>query len=251
MTYPRRSVIAHRGFSHRYPENTLYAIRDVVATYRTAVAGIEIDVQLSGDGRIVMWHDEDLSRLGRADTLIRKTPHADLAALTRLHPHFKGESLALLDDVFAVTNHKTALYIEIKAYRYDHGTFANALAALLAGYAPAHDIVIHSFSADMLQRIIAATAGMNLRFGFLFSGMDALRAVEGAWLERVHYLHPVHTLLASNGDDIRSYGKPLNVWTPNSQAAVLTLHQSSAWPLVEGIITDNPELIGMLPPTGT
>ena len=54
-------VIAHRGYSARYPENTLLAIRQ--ACLLPPTDGIEIDLHLTLDRKIVLQHDEDLERM--------------------------------------------------------------------------------------------------------------------------------------------------------------------------------------------
>lgn len=54
-------IWAHRGASYRYPENTLEAFR--AACELPGLAGIELDIQLSKDGEIVVFHDETLDRL--------------------------------------------------------------------------------------------------------------------------------------------------------------------------------------------
>ena len=48
-------VFAHRGFSGKYPENTMLAFKkaEEVGCY-----GIELDVQLTKDDEIVIMHDE-------------------------------------------------------------------------------------------------------------------------------------------------------------------------------------------------
>ncbi len=54
------TLTAHRGYARRAPENTLAAIRDA------AEAGadiVEIDVQLTADGEVVLLHDDDLRRM--------------------------------------------------------------------------------------------------------------------------------------------------------------------------------------------
>ncbi|HOM58141.1 MAG TPA: glycerophosphodiester phosphodiesterase family protein [Candidatus Latescibacteria bacterium] len=57
---PRRLwVVAHRGFSGRYPENTMAAFKAAVAL---GVDVIEIDVHLSRDGHVVIMHDAKLDR---------------------------------------------------------------------------------------------------------------------------------------------------------------------------------------------
>ena len=53
-------IIAHRGFSSRYPENTIPAIR---AAIRLGVDMVEIDVQQTRDGELVVFHDYRLDRI--------------------------------------------------------------------------------------------------------------------------------------------------------------------------------------------
>lgn len=51
-------IIAHRGYSSLYPENTMHAFKEAVAT---GADGIELDVQLSADGELMIYHDNDIS----------------------------------------------------------------------------------------------------------------------------------------------------------------------------------------------
>ena len=53
-------AIAHRGFSSRYPENTLLAFERALDL---GADGAEFDVQLSKDGVPVVFHDESLQRI--------------------------------------------------------------------------------------------------------------------------------------------------------------------------------------------
>ena len=52
-------VFAHRGFSYRYPENTLLAFKEAL---KLDIYGIELDVHKSKDGKLVIIHDEDIKR---------------------------------------------------------------------------------------------------------------------------------------------------------------------------------------------
>ncbi|MDY0287442.1 MAG: glycerophosphodiester phosphodiesterase [Sphaerochaeta sp.] len=56
---PLPRVVAHRGDSAHFPENTLEAF---LSAYRMGVDVIETDVHLSRDGVLVIWHDETLDR---------------------------------------------------------------------------------------------------------------------------------------------------------------------------------------------
>lgn len=57
---PRPRVVAHRGFSGDYPENTLLAFR---AADAVGAAYLELDVHLTRDGEVVVIHDDDLARV--------------------------------------------------------------------------------------------------------------------------------------------------------------------------------------------
>ncbi len=50
-------VIAHRGYSGRYPENTMLAYKKAV---EAGCDEIELDVQMTKDGVLVMLHDENV-----------------------------------------------------------------------------------------------------------------------------------------------------------------------------------------------
>ncbi|MBI3894013.1 MAG: glycerophosphodiester phosphodiesterase, partial [Candidatus Wallbacteria bacterium] len=52
-------VIAHRGYSAVYPENTMRSFREAIAAGADA---IEMDVQTTADGRLVVLHDDVLDR---------------------------------------------------------------------------------------------------------------------------------------------------------------------------------------------
>ena len=52
-------VYAHRGYSGKYPENTMLAFKEAE---KTGCYGIELDVQLTKDGEVVIIHDERVDR---------------------------------------------------------------------------------------------------------------------------------------------------------------------------------------------
>ena len=61
-------IFAHRGYRAKYPENTLLAFRKAI---ETGCYGIELDVQLSKDGEIVIIHDEDVDRTTNGSGAVR------------------------------------------------------------------------------------------------------------------------------------------------------------------------------------
>lgn len=60
--------MAHRGYSGRFPENTMLAFKQA---HKVGADGIEFDVQLSKDGQVVIIHDESLLRTTGFDGFVR------------------------------------------------------------------------------------------------------------------------------------------------------------------------------------
>lgn len=78
-------IWAHRGCSMAYPENTLPAFE--AAAKLPNVTGIELDVQLSKDGEIVVFHDESVSRVTDGDGRIADLTLQELRELRFKHDH--------------------------------------------------------------------------------------------------------------------------------------------------------------------
>ena len=100
-------IIAHRGFSSDYPENTLLAFTKAI---EAGAYGIETDLRLSCDGQAVIFHDDDLKSItGRSDV-----PEAlTLEELKRLDAG-KGEQIPTLDELLRLTSAQATLILEIK-----------------------------------------------------------------------------------------------------------------------------------------
>ena len=72
-------VIAHRGASTRAPENTIAAFKKAVAM---GAGGIELDVQMSADGYLVVIHDEKVNRTSNGRGNVRDLHLPSLRSLT-------------------------------------------------------------------------------------------------------------------------------------------------------------------------
>jgi glycerophosphoryl diester phosphodiesterase len=104
----KRLPIAHRGLHNsQAPENSLAAFqRAVEAGY-----GIELDVQLSADGHVVVFHDYNLKRMTGLD---REVKDLDWPQLKELQLAGTDEGIPLFKDVLALVRGRTPLLIEIK-----------------------------------------------------------------------------------------------------------------------------------------
>jgi glycerophosphoryl diester phosphodiesterase len=119
--------IAHRGASAYAPENTIAAFDLALAL---GADSLEMDVQMTRDGELVVFHDAELGRTtGPSATLRRKTvSQTDWLSISRLdaggwfndflpgyaRPEFEGLRIPLLKDVFARYGSDVHYFIELK-----------------------------------------------------------------------------------------------------------------------------------------
>ena len=93
--------LAHQGASSLAPENTMAAFRKAVDL---GADGLELDVHLSRDGRLVVIHDEQLNRTTNGRGLVKDHTLAELRELDAgswFSPEFAGERLPALEEVLA------------------------------------------------------------------------------------------------------------------------------------------------------
>lgn len=100
-------VIAHRGFSARYPENTAPAFEGAIAAGADL---IEADLRLTRDGAVVCSHDPDLERVAGTRRVIADTPLAELKAV----PLSQAQSLLTLAEVLEIARGKTRVMLDVK-----------------------------------------------------------------------------------------------------------------------------------------
>ena len=72
-------VWAHRGCSQMYPENTLLAFEKALSL--NGLAGIELDIQRSRDGHLIVCHDERVDRTTGGSGMIAEMTLSEIKAL--------------------------------------------------------------------------------------------------------------------------------------------------------------------------
>lgn len=107
-------VLAHRGSRFRAPENTIAAFQ---LAFEEGADGVELDVRLSRDGEVFVFHDRTLGRTTNGSgEAARKTLHElkSLDAGSWKDPRFAGERIPTLREVFSVLSPVAILAIELK-----------------------------------------------------------------------------------------------------------------------------------------
>lgn len=164
-TNPDIVDVAHRGASGSAPENTLAAVR---VALRQHISFIEVDVQRSADGELVIMHDTTLERTTNVEEVF---PHRapwnvgdfTLAELRQLDagswfaPEFTGEAVPTLREVVEVITRRAGLLLEVKSPALYPGieTDIDKELSSIPGYLPSAvasgRLVVQSFDHDSMR----------------------------------------------------------------------------------------------------
>lgn len=158
-------IIAHRGDSANAPENTLAAFRLALAN---GADGIELDVMLSADKKLVVIHDDTLDRTTNGHGQVGNTPFAALRELDAgswFKPEFKGEPLPLLDEVFGELGGKFLINVELKNYKTPKDELPDLVVALVKKHGLGQSVLLSSFNGRNLPR--AKAIAPEIRTGLL------------------------------------------------------------------------------------
>lgn len=120
-------VTAHRGSSGRAPQNTISAF---VAAIEDEADYIELDVQETKNGVVVVIHDSNLLHLGGVDKNIWELNYSELQEIdvgSSFSPEFEGERVPTLEEAIDVTKGKVKLNIEIKINGHEKNLVENTV----------------------------------------------------------------------------------------------------------------------------
>ena len=151
-------IVAHRGGLRDAPENTRAAFDNALAH---DVDGIELDVQLTRDGVIVLYHDGDLRKIASDRRRVSDHTYDELDRFDwgRWHgEEFNAEPLMTLEQVLKLYAPRTRVMIEIKSFKHDRRGGRSAeltrrvIEALHRHVVPgrAENIFVLSFDPDVL-----------------------------------------------------------------------------------------------------
>lgn len=154
---PRPLSIAHRGFSARFPENTLAAFKGAIDT---GAHMIELDVNLSKDRQLVVIHDETVDRTTNGSGAVNALTLKQLSRLDAgswFDPKFSMETLPMLGQVLDAAKDHLLVNIEIKPEAYEAQGPVDAVErqvlALVHAKHMARDVLVSSFEWQLLENL--------------------------------------------------------------------------------------------------
>lgn len=244
--YPTK-IYGHRGASEYAPENTMDAFR---MAYEMGADGIELDVQLTLDGQLVVIHDETVNRVSDGSGFVKDMTLGELKSLhfSRTHPGYREARIPLLEEVLDFfSQRKFLINIELK-----NGVFSNegleAMTLMLVKKYGMLDRIIFSSFNHLSMRKMAALEPMA-QTAFLTSEVQTnirryLQENQTSIYHPAAYLLERQDLLIGMPQeqdiitDLQKSGIRINTWTVNSGKQMRSLCNRG----VDGIITNKPDL---------
>ncbi len=224
-------IIAHRGASASMPENTLAAVKQAIIEQADWV---EIDVQETADGEVVVFHDSDFMKLANIDLKIWDATMTDLADIdigSHFDPRYNAERVPTLRQVLAICKGKIGVIIELKYYGHDQ-QLEQRVAEIVEAENMHTSIMIMSLKSDKVQQMKALRPEWQV-------GLLTATAVGDLSNAEADFL-AVNFDLASRGfvRSVHNKGKQVFVWTINDAPTLSKVIGRG----VDGLITDKPAL---------
>ena len=228
------TVMAHRGLSADAPENTLYAFSDAISV---GADFIELDVQQTKDGVLVVMHDSNLKRTTGVNKDIWDVNYADIQDLDAgswFDPAYANARIPTLEETLQFVDKRAKLNIEIKPTKHGSDTLEQDVANLITEYHYTDACYVTSFSYGSLKKV--KEVNPDIRTGYLMSvaygQFYSLQYADAFSLNKVFVTSQVVNAA-------HQQGKQIFAWTVNSVSEVRSLCNLH----VDSIITDDPVMV--------
>lgn len=231
-------IFAHRGFSGYYPENTMLAFQK--AAEETCADGIELDIQLTKDGEIVIIHDETLDRTTNGSGYVKDYTLAELKELSvgiNVKGFFPRQTIPTLREYFTfIKTTKLITNIELKTSVFEYLGIEEKLLDLVEEFGLENQVWYSSFNHYTLERLQALCP--NIKCGLL---MDTWIRNLGAYASscKAASVNAASSFCCKAGlpQELHQQGIMLQAWTPNEEELMSQLVNNG----VDVLITNFPD----------
>lgn len=223
-------TIAHRGLSGLHPENTLQAFE---AALRHKPDAIELDVQLTRDGQVVIFHDETLERLGKRPGWLKDCTYQELQELPIRVP--------LLQDYFRlIADTRIDTFVELKNSFVVYPGLERKVLDIVAQFDRIQDCIF--FSANHHAVIQMRTLQPDIRLCFPFN--DWLFDC-GAYCQKrqIRMSIPYHLALTKDiVDDFHAHHVAVYPWTVDDPEQMRRMAAMG----VDGLLTNRVDVMNQV-----
>lgn len=224
-------VWAHRGSSHTFMENSMAAFRQAITD---GADGVELDVQQTKDGKLIVFHDEKLSRLTESNQCIWDTTWEELQKLTLKNSSEKIPSLEEVLKLFKPT--KLTVNIELKNNRFLYQGMEKVIFDMVADFDMQDQVLYSSFNHESMVEMVDLAGGENcaiLTSDIQFEPWHYVKEIGvGAYHPMINSLQDIQIIQKLQEQDIN-----IHVWTADKEAYIY----AGLLLGVDAIITNKPE----------
>ncbi|MDE8142316.1 glycerophosphodiester phosphodiesterase [Erysipelothrix rhusiopathiae] len=221
-------VVSHRGESVKAIENTLESLQ-IASTYKPDY--VEMDIQMTQDGHLVVFHDNTLKRLSKQSDNIHLLTLEEIQKVTLVHNGYESRIPTFDEYVAEAKKLNQPLMVELKTSKYDQDDFIEKMITTLDKYEMRPVTAFQSLD---------KTAILKLKELYPDTYTGYILGLNIGGLERLDvdfYSIEDSSISSRTLNDIERYNKDLFVWTVNEEDRMdlyLTME-------VTGIITDHVE----------
>ena len=238
MNQEKTKVWAHRGASGYAPENTLDAFQKAV---EMGADGIELDVQMTKDGKLVVIHDETIERVSNGTGWVKDYTYEELKKFNfnKTHPEYAKEEIPTLEQVYRLMKPTNlTINVEIKTGIVFYPEIEERVLELTERLDMSDRVIYSSFNHYTIRKIKElkpeAKTGMLYEDGIIDAVDYACDVV------KADALHPsgYNVLYPDFLKKCRERGRLLHVWTINEEKHMRLLCEAGA----DAIITNYPDI---------
>jgi glycerophosphoryl diester phosphodiesterase len=225
------TVIAHRGAAGRAPENTMAAVK---AAIEDGADWVEIDVQETVDGQVIVVHDSDFMKLAGVDLKVWDGTLEEIQTIdvgSWFAPEFADQRTPTLIDVLKESKGKAHVVIELKYYGHDE-KLEQRVIDVVEQVDMVEEIAIMSLKYDGVQKVRKLRPDWDT--GLLSAQVLGNMGNLDVDFLAVNTAMATPTFIRSN----QAAGKRVMVWTVNDKMSMFRMMSLG----VDGIITDEPAL---------
>jgi len=226
------AITAHRGASAGAPENTLAAVELAI---EEGSDWVEIDVQETADGRVVVIHDRDLRRVGGVDVWVADATYEQLQDIdigSWFAPQYADQRVPTLEQVLEMCRDRVGVNIELKFYGREE-RLEERVVDIVESTGMESQIVVMSMKRDAVRKMKELRPDWTI--GLLTAvAIGDLTRVEADFLA-------VNTGLATPAFVRAAHraGKEVQVWTVNDALTSFAVIARG----VDAVITDRPAMV--------
>lgn len=230
-------VLAHRGASGYAPENTLVAFEKAI---QMGADGIELDVQMTKDGQLVIIHDETVDRVSDGTGWVKDYTYEELSKLNvnKILPEYGRVKIPTLEEVYLLLKDTELIVnVELKNGIIFYDKLEEKVMELTRRLGFEDRIIYSSFNHYSILKL--KELDPTVKTGFLYED-GYLNMPEYAKKYQVEALHPALYNLQYPDfiKDCKARGIDIRVWTVNETEYMEMLCENG----IEAMITNYPDI---------